>query len=118
MSLSRLMVAYVALVLVMFAGVGAARSTGSQAHASPARIQIAGDAFQPAALNVTAGTKVTWSNADDDPHTVTAQGSFDSGGLAQGDSYSRTFLKPGRYTYFCKVHPFMKGVIVVTAARS
>ncbi len=118
MSVSHPILVLMALVVVTLASMADARSAVSHVVKAPARIHIAGDAFQPAALTVTAGSKVTWTNADDDPHTVTAQGSFDSGGLAQGDSYSRTFRTPGRYIYFCKVHPFMKGVIVVTSVRS
>ena len=60
---------------------------------------------------------MTWTNSDDDPHTVVADDkSFDSMGLGQGDAWSHTFTKPGTYRYHCGVHPFMKGTVVVTAA--
>ncbi|HXW76346.1 MAG TPA: cupredoxin family copper-binding protein [Candidatus Eremiobacteraceae bacterium] len=84
--------------------------------AAAVRVSIADYAFKPAVVTIVAGTPVIWTNQDDDPHTVTADdGSFDSKGLGQGDTYRRAFVKPGRYPYHCAVHPFMKGTIVVTA---
>lgn len=71
-------------------------------------------AFSPATLTVSAGTKVTWNQQDGAPHTVTADdGSFSSGTLAQGQSYSFTFATPGTYTYHCAIHPMMKGTVIV-----
>lgn len=83
------------------------------------KIVIADDAFKPVSLSVTVGTQVTWTNQDDDPHTITStQPLFDSNGLALGDSFSYVFRKPGTYTYYCKVHPFMKGTIIVKGNAS
>lgn len=66
-------------------------------------------------LTVAAGTTVTWTN--DDPgmmHTVTAvDGSFDSGFLEEGDSWSYTFDEPGEYEYFCAPHPWMRAKVIV-----
>ena len=65
------------------------------------------------------GTGVSWSNEDDDPHTVTADDrSFDSKGLGQGETYRRVFAVPGRYPYHCAAHPFMKGVVIVTGGKA
>ena|SRR5579864_4237862 len=72
--------------------------------------------FSPATLTVPVGGKVTWTNRDDEPHTVLAaepKGLFKSPPLDTGDSFSFTFDKPGTYKYFCSVHPHMTGVIVV-----
>jgi len=78
-------------------------------------VAIADYSFKPMTITVDAGTSVVWTNKDDDPHTVTADdGAFDSKGLGQGDTYARTFSKPGRFPYHCSAHPFMKGVVVVT----
>ena len=72
-------------------------------------------AFKPATITVAAGTSVSWTQKDDDPHTVTADdGSFDSKGLGQGDTFAHTFVAAGRYPYHCSAHPFMKGVVIVT----
>jgi len=51
---------------------------------------------------------------DEEPHTVTsATGAFSSAGLVNDDTFVQTFTKPGTYQYFCKIHPYMKGTLVV-----
>jgi plastocyanin len=79
-------------------------------------VKIENFAFVPKELDVAAGTTVTWQNADDVPHTATSKDDpqvFDSGPLDTDDKFSFTFSKPGKYTYYCKVHPHMTGVVVV-----
>jgi len=57
---------------------------------------------------------VTWTNADDDLHTVVANDhSFRSPALDSGDAFSHTFAKPGAYPYSCSLHPEMTGEVVV-----
>jgi len=73
-------------------------------------------AFAPATLTVAPGTKVTWHNKDEEPHTVlSADGgkTFKSDALDTDDKFSFTFVKPGTYKYFCSIHPHMIGTIVV-----
>jgi plastocyanin len=73
--------------------------------------------FAPRKLEIVAGTTVTWKNDDPLSHTITATDrSFDSGLVEAGRSWSRTFARPGTYTYHCIPHPFMKGTIVVKEA--
>jgi plastocyanin len=75
--------------------------------------------FAPATVTISAGDSVTWLNQGPTTHTATASdGSFDSGNLAKGKSYSKTFSSAGTFSYICKPHPFMKGKVVVTAAGS
>jgi nitrite reductase (NO-forming) len=66
-------------------------------------------------LTIKAGTTVTWTN--DDPgmiHTVTAaDGSFDSGFLNEGQTWSYTFEEPGEFEYFCTPHPWMRAKVIV-----
>ena len=72
--------------------------------------------FNPPTLTVPAGTKVTWVNRDDVPHTATSTTkprSFDSGTLDTDQQFAHVFTKPGTYDYFCAVHPKMIGRIVV-----
>ena len=66
-------------------------------------------------LMITLGTTVTWTNDDTAmPHTVTAvDGSFDSGQLAAGLTFSFTFDKPGEFEYFCTLHPWMRAKVEV-----
>ena len=83
------------------------------------RLTIENYAFKAPIVTVAAGTDVVWKNLDDDPHTVSAtDGSFDSKGLAQGDTFTRRFTKPGTYRYYCKVHPMMRGTIIVNEGGS
>lgn len=114
----RTFIAYVAgaaLALGAAGNAGATSSAPSSTAGAPKAVAISDYAFKPATLTVPAGSEVVWTNEDDDPHTVTADGgAFDSKGLGQGDSFAQVFDKPGRYPYHCSAHPFMKGVVVVT----
>ncbi len=72
--------------------------------------------FSPASFPAKVGQSVTWSNGDASTHTVTASdNSWDSGNRAAGDTYSHTFTAPGTYSYYCTIHPWMKGTVVVTS---
>jgi amicyanin len=87
------------------------------ARAATQTVTISDFAFSPAALTITEGDTVTWTNTDPVVHTVTSTtGAFDSGDLAQDDSFSFTFTTAGTYDYFCTPHPTMTGQIVVQAA--
>lgn len=77
-------------------------------------VEMVNMSFQPANLQITPGTTVTWVNKDPAPHTATAADrSWDSGIFNQGQSWSHTFDTPGRYDYVCLVHPGMAGTITV-----
>jgi plastocyanin len=70
--------------------------------------------FAPAVLTVKAGTKVTWINRDDVPHTATENDKrFNSGTMDTGGEFSFVFDSPGTYSYFCALHPRMTGQIIV-----
>ena len=80
------------------------------------QIKIDNFTFDPPTLTIAAGTKVTWINRDDVPHTATSTAkpkSFDSGTLDTDQQFSHVFTKPGTYDYFCAVHPKMTGQIIV-----
>lgn len=75
-------------------------------------------AFTPGPLTVPAGTALTWTNKTDASHTVTADGgAFSSQALSQNQTFSFTFSSPGTFAYHCTIHPYMKGVITVSAAN-
>jgi plastocyanin len=94
---------------------GALASQG--APAADAKVQIDQYAFLPQRITVKPGTTVTWTNDDDDSHTVASSSKlFKSKALDTGDRFSFTFMTPGTYAYFCSVHPYMTGTIVVEAA--
>jgi plastocyanin len=77
-----------------------------------------GKAYAPDPLTVVVGVNSTimWVNNDNAPHTVTANdASFDSGNVAQGQSFTFTFTTPGTYQYHCVYHPWMTGTVIVKA---
>ena len=87
------------------------------ARAATQTVTISDFAFSPATVTIAAGDTVTWTNTDPVVHTATStSGAFDSGDIAQGDTFSFTFTTPGTYDYFCTPHPTMTGRIVVQAA--
>ncbi len=75
--------------------------------------------FSPAQLTVDSGTTVTWVNQGNAPHTVTADdGSFDSGTLQPGQTFSQTFRSPGTVAYHCNIHRQMAGSVTVSGGGS
>ena len=100
--------------IALFA-VGVAGGAEVKLAASPATIVIDNHAYAPATLTVAAGATVTWKNDDDTAHNVRATDkSFASGALDTDETYSHSFAIPGEYEYFCTLHPYMVGKIVVT----
>ena len=84
------------------------------AAANVAAVKIDNFNFTPPTLVVSPGTTVTWTNADDSPHSVHEKdGKFKSAALDTDDAFSQTFTAPGEYEYFCSIHPRMVGKIVV-----
>lgn len=112
-------------------GKPAAITVGAEATISPARaptsaplardaaerrVEIDNFTFNPRSLSVAPGTKVTWINQDDVPHTATSSDAprrFNSGPLDTDGSFSFTFLEKGTYAYFCAIHPHMTGDVIV-----
>ena len=76
--------------------------------------------YEPFAVSVDVRKKVTWKNLDSYSHTVTSgtpedgpDGVFDSGLLANYRYFSHTFYESGIYDYYCTLHPWMQGMVVV-----
>lgn len=87
--------------------------------------------YDPPHISVIVGDTITWYNDDREAHTVTSgdspgrfgwmdnkdfgkpDGIFDSGEFSPGDSWSYKFEEPGTFSYFCKIHPWMEGIVVV-----
>lgn len=77
-------------------------------------INIAKFAYGPKEITVAPGTKITWINHDETPHTVTSNDkSFGSKGLDTDDKFEHTFATEGDFNYICTLHPFMTGVVHV-----
>jgi plastocyanin len=82
--------------------------------ARPASVDIKDFRYGPAMLTVPVGAQVTWTNHDEESHTITsATGAFGSAGLSHDETFTQTFARPGTYAYFCALHPQMRATIVV-----
>lgn len=68
--------------------------------------------FVPERLEVAAGDTIVWTNRDFVPHSVTAPG-VESGDLGEGVRWSFTPRKKGEIAYICRLHPLMRGVVLV-----
>ena len=80
------------------------------------------DCFIPSTVVITVGGTVTWDNTDNAAHTSSSgtaadgpDGVFDSSLIMAGGSYSHTFDTAGTFDYFCMVHPWMQGTVIVEA---
>lgn len=82
------------------------------------RVYMKNSTYSPSLLTLTAGKPVAWINDDNLVHRVTADdGSFDSGDLEPGATFSRTFSMPGTFPYHCKYHKGMTGTVITGATR-
>ncbi len=99
-------------------GPPAGPTTSVTAPAAPVTgdaVSIDNFAFVPATLTVRVGSTVTWTNHDEEPHTIAASdGSFHSPGMGSQATYSHTFPTAGKFDYICSIHPFMHATVVVT----
>jgi plastocyanin len=98
---------------------GSSSTSSTAPPAGPDGVNIANYAFNPKTLSVKAGTTVTWKNDDQFAHQVTSTAgdpgaAFDLGQQAGGATVHHTFTTPGTYHYYCNIHNYMTGTIVVT----
>lgn len=90
---------------------------GASSDGSKASVKIIDLDFDPREVTVAQHATVTWTNAGQAPHTVTARdGSWTSDLLQQRDQYLHVFDTVGRFEYYCTLHPKMVATIVVTDA--
>jgi plastocyanin len=96
-------------------------SSGFAAGPATKTVDIAKFAFVPKEITVEPGTRVSWTNHDETPHTVTSQSAkkvLSSPGLDIDDHYEFVFNDEGDYSYLCTIHPMMTGVVHVRRPRS
>ena len=115
------------LVVITGATVSIAGCTSSSSNPSPGpvtstitstssqnSVAIQNYAFNPSTLTIQKGANVTWKNYDSVQHTVVSDSSaFSSPLLNTGNTYTFQFNDSGSFPYYCSIHPYMKGTIVV-----
>jgi plastocyanin len=104
-----LLIAIAALAVAALQGgraIGAATASGAKS------VDISHFAFHPPTLKVKRGAKVAFTNSQNVTHTASSD-SFDTKRIAPGTSVTVRFGHKGTFPYHCKIHPFMKGKIVV-----
>ena len=88
-------------------------NTAQETMLTTHQLQISGYQFLPSNLEIKVGDTVEWINNDPTTHTIT----FDNGEidqqLANGETLSHTFSTAGEYSFHCRIHSSMKGIIVV-----
>lgn len=108
-----LLAALAALSLAGFAASSGGAAEPTAAASAAKTVSIVNFAFKPGTLKVKRGARVAFSNTSNTTHTATKGGSFDTKGIAPGKSKTVQFNRRGTFAYHCKIHPFMKGKIVV-----
>ena len=86
--------------------------------------------YEPPRITIVEGDSITWYNDDKEGHTVTSgtgsgrfgwmsdnfgtpDGIFDSGRFMPGESWTYEFKDSGTFSYFCTIHPWMEGIVLV-----
>jgi len=97
--------------------------TNAPGSSTPGCEETAEGCFIPSPVTIDMGGTVTWENNDTAAHTATGgsategpSGVFDSSLIMAGSSFSHTFEDAGTFDYFCMVHPWMAGTLIVEAA--
>ena len=82
--------------------------------AKPHRVTIRNLMYHPAKITIKVGESVQWINKDDHDHTVVAMNkSFSSENLGRDDTFRHVFTRAGKFEYYCRYHPRMKGTVTV-----
>ena len=116
--MKRLLLLVVLSVIALLMFVPSVGAQGASVESVPIQnewsVTIGDNFFAPPDAAIEPGSTITWTNNGALPHTVTADdGSFDSGMLNPGDSYTVAFDGQGTVTYFCAIHPEMRGSVTV-----
>jgi plastocyanin len=95
-------------------------SVNIPAETSEPGCEIIKKCYIPNEVTIDVGYTIEWVNYDPEAHTVTSKtldggpsGEFDSGLLSYGKKFSHTFDKSGEFYYFCTIHPWMNGFVIV-----
>lgn len=107
--------------LLCLAALGLGLAAGpAKLLAATQTVNIQGYSYQPASLAINTGDSVTWVQKDSAPHTVTSSGAptvLNSPYLSLNQTFSYTFMSAGTFSYYCTVHPYMKGSVTVASVN-
>jgi len=110
----------IAIAPSAFADHTTATVTNAPGSSVPGCEETADGCFIPSPVTINVGGIVTWENNDTAAHTATGgsategpSGVFDSSLIMAGSSFSHTFEDAGTFDYFCMVHPWMVGAVIV-----
>lgn len=96
---------------------GATTAEEAGGGGSGTTVDMKGIKFVPMEITVPAGTEVTWTNSDAADHTVTKTGGpgpkFDSGRVAEGETFKQKLDTPGMIDYVCTIHANQAGKVTV-----
>ena len=94
--------------------------TNALGSSTPGCEETADGCFIPSTVTIDVGSTVTWENNDTAAHTATggsaadgSSGVFDSSLIMAGSSFSHMFNSAGTFDYYCMVHPWMEGTVIV-----
>ncbi len=110
------------VITVLTVGLLAAWPTAATPPYTAIIIDSGSPYFVPKSATVSTGAPIRWENPTPTEHTITHMGcleegescAFDSGIVMPNETYTLPGLAPGRYPYICRVHPIMRGIIIVT----
>ena len=99
--------------------------TNAPGSSVPGCEETADGCFIPSMVTIDIGGEVIWENNDTAAHTITSgtavegpSGVFDSSLIMAGSSFSHTFEDAGTFDYFCMVHPWMAGAVMVSSEET
>ena len=99
--------------------------TNAPGSSIPGYEQTSDGCFIPSMVTIDIGGEVIWENNDTAAHTVTSGtpsgevgAVFDSSLIAPGSTFSYEFEDAGTFDYFCMVHPWMAGAVMVSSEET
>jgi plastocyanin len=109
-----LVLAFAVPLALLASGAGTTKPAPPASDAASYTINIKDFMFTPRNLTIPVGSKVTWTNKDEEPHKVAEVNNvFASRPLDTDEGFTYEFKTAGKYQYFCTVHPRMTGTIIV-----
>ncbi len=110
-----LTVLFLAIVAGSLSAIACGSSSTPSAGGQTTSVTIKDYEFTPTTVTIKVGDTVTWTNNGPSTHTVTADdGSFASGNLNQGGTFSHTFQTAGTFTYHCSINGSMTAMTNMT----